>query len=154
MAEPLDDLYRDIVMDHYRNPRGKRKLPEADFRNEGKNPMCGDEIEMQVKLNGDRIEDVHIGCVGCAISVSSASMLAEVIKGKSVGEVREIARRGKAVLRGEPGPGGIDIVDLEVLEGIKKFPVRVKCALLSWTTLMDGLDSFELTEKPTVSTTE
>ena len=143
MSDMLDELYRDVIMDHYRNPRGKKKLAEADIHNEGKNPSCGDELEMDLKIKDGIIEDVHVGCVGCAISVSSGSMLAEIIKGKSIDEVRRIADVVKKLVKGEsvPEDAGIELGDLEALEGIKKFPVRVKCALLSWTTLIDSIET-------------
>lgn len=144
MSEMIDELYRDVIMDHYRNPRGRKKLDKPDLHNEGKNPSCGDEIEMDLKISDGRIEDVHVGCVGCAISVSSGSMLSEVIKGRSIDEVKKIAEAVKKMLTGEPVPEdiGLDIGDLEALEGVKNFPVRIKCALLSWTTLIDSLESY------------
>ncbi len=154
MNEQLDELYRDIIMDHYRNPRGKRKLDKVDIKNEGKNPVCGDEIEMQVELEDDKVKDIHVGCMGCAISVSSGSILAEMVKGKSLSEVKKIAETVRALLRGERVPDDIDVGDLEVLEGIKQFPVRVKCALLSWTTLVDALESYEKGKEVEFSTTE
>jgi len=126
MTENLDDLYRDIIMDHYKYPRGKKRLDEADVTSEGKNPVCGDEIEMMLKLKGDKIDDVSIECLGCAISVASGSMLADTIRGKSISEVKKIA----AAI------------------------VRIKCALLSWTTLMEGLENWENGKKSSVASTE
>ncbi len=143
VSDRLDEMYRDVIMDHYRHPRGKRKLDKADIQNEGKNPVCGDEIELQLKLDGDKVEDIHIGCVGCAVSVSSGSMLAEIIKGKSIEEVKKIAETVKKILKGEEPSEDIDLGDLEALEGVRNFPVRIKCALLSWTTLIDALDQYE-----------
>lgn len=155
MNDALDSLYREVVLDHYKNPRGKKKLAHVDIKNEGKNPMCGDEIEVEVELDGDRVKDLSVSCAGCAISVASGSMLYEVIKGKSLDEVKKIARIVKAMLKGEEySTDGIDLGDLDVLEGVRKFPVRIKCALLSWTTLVDALEGMENGKKASVSTTE
>ncbi|MBD3168001.1 MAG: SUF system NifU family Fe-S cluster assembly protein [candidate division Zixibacteria bacterium] len=156
MSDMLDELYRDVIMDHYRNPRGKKKLDKSDIHSEGKNPSCGDELEMDLQIKDGIIEDVHVGCVGCAISVSSGSMLAEVIKGKSIDEVKKIAEVVKKMLKGEPIPDDIEIEmgDLDALEGVKKFPVRIKCALLSWTTLIDSIDTVADNKERAFSTTE
>jgi nitrogen fixation NifU-like protein len=154
MPEPLDDLYRDIIMDHYRYPRGRKKLEDADVRNEGQNPVCGDEIELSLKLNDDRVEDVSVECMGCAISVASGSMLVDAIKGKPLSEVKRIAMAVKAILKGESTRGDIDMGDLDALAGVKNFPVRIKCALLSWTTLVDGIEALEKGAETKVTSTE
>ncbi|PJA27794.1 MAG: SUF system NifU family Fe-S cluster assembly protein [candidate division Zixibacteria bacterium CG_4_9_14_3_um_filter_46_8] len=154
MSEALDALYRDILMDHYRNPRGKRKLLNPEIHNHGENPLCGDELEMEIKIDGDRVADIYVSCAGCAVSVSSGSMLAEIIKGKSLAEVKRIARAVKAMLTGGEVIDEIELGDLEVLEGVKKFPVRVKCALLSWATLVNSLESYEHGLETKVSSTE
>jgi len=154
MPDPLDALYRDVLMDHYHNPRGRKKIEEPDVHNEGKNPACGDEIEMELKINGDTIEHIHVGCTGCAISVSSGSMLADIVEGKSLPEVRRIAGIVKAMLVGDQLPDDVNLGDLKALEGVRKFPVRVKCALLSWTTLVDSLQVYENGSHAQVSTTE
>jgi len=144
MNDKLDNLYRDILMDHYKFPRGNKPLPMANLENEGHNPSCGDDIVMRFKLDGDKIEDVSVDCMGCAISVASGSMLAEIVKGKSIKEVLKIAKIVKAMLKGEDISSeidGIDLGDIEALKGVNKFPVRIKCALLSWTTMMDALEA-------------
>ncbi len=142
MNENLETLYREVIMDHFRDPRGKKKLSELDVKNEGYNPVCGDEVEVEVKLDGEIVKDLSVSCAGCAISVASGSMLYEVIKGKSVEEVKKIAGVVKALLKGEKhDTSGIDLGDLEVLEGVRQFPVRIKCALLSWVTLVEALDA-------------
>lgn len=150
----IDDLYRDIVMDHYKSPRGKAEIKGADIVNEGKNPVCGDEIEVSVRVDGGRIDDISVQCMGCAISVASGSMLAETIKGKSIDEVRKIAGVVKAILKGEKPHDEIELGDLEALEGVNKFPVRIKCALLSWSTLMEGLEAWENHKQVAATTTE
>ncbi|OGC90793.1 MAG: SUF system NifU family Fe-S cluster assembly protein [candidate division Zixibacteria bacterium RBG_16_53_22] len=154
MPEPLDELYRDIIMDHYRYPRGRKKLENADMRNEGQNPVCGDEIELSLKLDDGRVDEVSVECMGCAISVASGSMLVDAIKGKSLQEVRRIAAAVKAILKGEPLPEEVEMGDLEALAGVKNFPVRIKCALLSWTTLIDGIEALEEGVVANVTSTE
>ncbi|UCC79054.1 MAG: SUF system NifU family Fe-S cluster assembly protein [Candidatus Zixiibacteriota bacterium] len=154
MSENLDSLYRDIIMEHYKYPRGKKKLEDPDVTSEGKNPVCGDEIGMKVKLKDGKIEDISIDCLGCAISVASGSMLADAIKGKSIEEVKRIASAIKAILKGEKPDEDFDLGDLEALEGVSKFPVRIKCALLSWTTLVEGLETWESGKKSEIATTE
>lgn len=154
MSEPLDDLYRDIVMDHYKFPRGRKQLVEPDIRNEGQNPVCGDEISVAIKLDNEVIQDVAVECMGCAISVASGSMLAETIKGKTLDEVKMIAAAVKAILKGEPLAAELEMGDLEALAGVKNFPVRIKCALLSWTTLIDGIEALGREEPLKASSTE
>ncbi|MDH3753420.1 MAG: SUF system NifU family Fe-S cluster assembly protein [Acidimicrobiia bacterium] len=155
----LEDLYREIILDHYRSPRNRGELetPPA-HRSEGFNPLCGDEVVVYVDVDDERvINDVRIGGQGCSISQSSASMMSAAIKGKTVEEAREITRAFKAMmsiheheLGGEVGSGEIDgeiaLGDLEALRGVVKFPVRIKCATLSWNTLTQGLD--EVTAEP------
>ena len=154
MTEHLDDLYRDILMEHYRFPRGKKRLEHPDITHEGQNPTGGDEIEISLELEGDQVKDISVSCVGCAISVASGSMLAEIIKGKSLPEVKRIATIIKAMLKGEEIPEHLDLGDLEALQGVKKFPVRIKCALLSWTTLVDAIEATEKKQEAKVSSTE
>jgi nitrogen fixation NifU-like protein len=134
-------MYRDVVLDHYRSPRGKKKLEHCDCRNEGQNPVCGDEISLCLALEGDRIVDVAADCRGCSISVASASMMAELLPGKSIGETHQLLDTFKGMMHGTPPPADLEIGDLDALEGVQKFPVRVKCALLAWTTLEEALKS-------------
>jgi nitrogen fixation NifU-like protein len=155
MNEAIDALYRDVILDHYRNPRGKHKLQHVHVHNEGKNPVCGDEVEVDVELDGDKIKDLSVSCAGCAISVASGSMLYEVIKGKTLAEVKKIAGIVKALLKGEEFDAeGIDLGDLDVLEGVNQFPVRIKCALLSWVTLVDALEHPDRANVTVISSTE
>jgi nitrogen fixation protein NifU and related proteins len=154
MPEPLDDLYRDIIMDHYRFPRGRKVLEAPDIKNEGQNPVCGDQIEVSLKVNGETVEEIAVDCAGCAISVASGSMLADIIKGKTISEIKIIAGAIKALLKGEEPPKEIELGDLEALAGVQKFPVRIKCALLSWTTLVDAIEALERGKVAEVSSTE
>ena len=143
MSEPLDDMYRDIILDHYRSPRGKKPLEKADVTSDGSNPSCGDEIFLQVELDNGTIKDIHVDCRGCAISVASASMLAEVIKGKSIEHAKKIAEVVKKMLKGEDTDIPDDLGDLDALRGVRNFPVRIKCALLAWVTFVEGLKNHE-----------
>ncbi len=156
----LEDLYREIILDHYRNPRNRGELdaPPA-HRVEGFNPLCGDEIIVYLDVDSDRIADIRIAGQGCSISQSSASMMSSAVKGRTTEEARAVTRAFKAMmsihessLDGEPdglvggadgsggGDGDVKLGDLEALRGVVKFPVRIKCATLSWNTLAQGLD--------------
>jgi nitrogen fixation NifU-like protein len=143
---PLDEIYRDVVLDHYRSPRGRKELADADAQGEGQNPLCGDEVSLRIQFDGDRIKDVAVNGQGCSISVASGSMLAELLPGRTRAEAVRILKAFKAMMRGEPMPEGLDMGDLDALQGVQKFPVRVKCALLAWTTLEDALGAEGETE--------
>ena len=143
MSDPLDELYREIILDHYRAPRGKKPIPKVDITSDGQNPSCGDEIAVQVTMDDGTVMDVHVNCKGCAISIASGSMLAEYTKGKSLDEVRRIAEAVKKMLKGEEAEIPEDLDDLDALKGVRKFPVRIKCALLAWMTLIEGLKNYE-----------
>jgi nitrogen fixation NifU-like protein len=152
----LEDLYREIILDHYRNPRNRGELPVPPaHRVEGFNPLCGDEVVVYVDVEDGRITDVRIGGQGCSISQSSASMMSAAVKNKTLPEVRSLIRAFKGMmsiheqrLDGEDGaPDGdepeVKLGDLEALQGVVKFPVRIKCATLSWNTLAQALDEDE-----------
>jgi nitrogen fixation NifU-like protein len=155
----LEDLYREIILDHYRNPRNRGELPTPPaLRVEGFNPLCGDEIVVYLIVEDDVVTDLRIGGQGCSISQSSASMMSSAVKGKSVAEARATVRAFKAMMSiheqrldgdedGDSETGGsqpdIKLGDLEALQGVVKFPVRIKCATLSWNTLTQGLDELE-----------
>ena len=143
MSGSLDEMYRDIILDHYRSPRGHEPLPMADFSTGGHNPSCGDELKLAVKIEDDKVKDIYIDCKGCAISTASGSMLAEVLKGKSVAEAKKIAAIVRGMLKGEDVEIPEDLGDIDALEGVKKFPVRIKCALLAWVTFMEGMENYE-----------
>jgi len=153
----LEDLYREIILDHYRNPRNRGELPTPPARKvEGFNPLCGDEIVVYLDVEDGKVADLRIGGQGCSISQSSASMMSAAVRGKSVEEARALIRAFKAMmsiheskLDGEPeaetsAPDPeVKMGDLEALQGVVKFPVRIKCATLSWNTLQQGLDEAE-----------
>ena len=145
----LEDLYREIILDHYRTPRNRGELAPPAVRAEGHNPLCGDEITVYLQLDGDVVTDVKVGGQGCSISQSSASMMTQAIKGQPVAEVRALVRRFKGMMSiedaaGESADGDaaaeLPLGDLEALQGVVKFPVRIKCATLAWNTLLDALD--------------
>ncbi len=145
---PMDALYREVVLDHHRHPRGSQPLERYDVQASGLNPSCGDEVILQARFDGDRIEAVGVLSQGCAISTSSGSMMAELIEGRTVAEAEQLADRFKSVMHGNEFPTNIDLGDLEALEGVKKFPVRIKCALLPWVTLLDAILAYHQGREP------
>lgn len=139
MQEPqFDDFYREVILDHYRKPRNRGELPEATYRLEGVNPVCGDEIHLDLIIDGSTIGDVSFWGQGCSISQSSASMLTDRLKGSTVEEAGRVLGKVRAMLIDGALPDS-ELGDLQALEGVAKLPVRVKCALLSWNVLQDGL---------------
>src|SRR3954452_20278836 len=155
----LEDLYREIILDHYRNPRNRGELavPPA-HRVEGFNPLCGDEVVIYIDVEDGKVADVRIDGQGCSISQSSASMMSAAVKGKSLAEIAALTRSFKAMMsihettiggdgteiEIDPAEGAVDgdgtkLGDLEALRGVVKFPVRIKCATLSWNTLAQGI---------------
>ncbi|MBK5333970.1 MAG: SUF system NifU family Fe-S cluster assembly protein [Ilumatobacteraceae bacterium] len=143
----LEDLYREIILDHYRTPRNRGELPPPAAHAVGHNPLCGDEIDVYLEVENDIITDVKVGGQGCSISQSSASMMSQAVKGHSVAEVRALVRRFKGMMSieedapdDEQAPDAeIKLGDLEALQGVVKFPVRIKCATLAWNTLIEAL---------------
>ena len=142
----LEDLYREIILDHYRSPRNRGELPPPANKAEGHNPLCGDEITVFVQVDGDLVSDVKVSGQGCSISQSSASMMSQAIKGKSLDEVRALVHRFKVMMSIEEDADdaaqpAVKLGDLEALQGVVKFPVRIKCATLAWNTLVEALES-------------
>jgi nitrogen fixation NifU-like protein len=155
----LASLYREVVLDHHRDPRGAHPLERVDAESHGTNPVCGDDVTVQLALDGERIEDVGVCSQGCAISVASGSMLAELLVGRSQAEAERIAHALQRLLRGESerlrldasagaeherdlgslSAMDADLGDLEALAGVRQFPARIKCAALPWVTLLDAL---------------
>lgn len=138
----LDDLYREVILDHYTRPRNKGTLDDPDITVEGANPLCGDELSIYVKLAGGKISAVRFVGRGCSISQASASMMTEQIKGKSLEEAKSLVGRFKAMMHGAPAHED-ELGDLMALQGVRKFPVRIKCATLAWVALDQGVDEFE-----------
>lgn len=145
----LEDLYREVILDHYRSPRHRGHLASPDATAQGANPLCGDEITIELNLSGDVVTDVAIDGQGCSISQSSASMMAEAIKGKTLTEVADLVSKFRNMMSIEESSGpdldperpGAVLGDLEALQGVRQYPVRIKCANLSWTTLVEALES-------------
>lgn len=137
----LDELYQEIILDHYKSPRNCGRLEDPDIAHRGYNPLCGDEVELSLIVRDNRVADVRYQGRGCSISQASASMMTEAIKGKSLDEVKEVIDQFKGVMldRNAEPVEGTELGDLEALQGVKKYPVRIKCALLSWNTLSEGL---------------
>ena len=139
----LEDLYREIILDHYRTPRNRGELDPPALSADGHNPLCGDEIRISVAVQDGVVTDVRFSGSGCSISQSSASMMTSAIKGKPVEQVKSIVRRFKQMMTIDEEDSEIDesinLGDLEALQGVVKFPVRIKCATLSWNTLLDAL---------------
>ena len=132
----LKDLYRDIIVDHNRHPRNFREMADADRQADGFNPLCGDRLTVYVKLDGERIVDVSFHGSGCAISVASASLLTESVKGRSVAEAETLfGRMHELLTRDDSGVDVESLGKLGALSGVREFPARVKCASLCWHTL-------------------
>lgn len=131
-----DDLYKEVILDHFENPRNYGELTIFTHKEKGANPLCGDELELFVDLHGETITDISFHGKGCSISQSSGSMMTELVKGKSKSEVMEIMQKFKrSILEDKQETFTEDEGDLESLLGVKKYPVRVKCAVLAWNTL-------------------
>jgi nitrogen fixation NifU-like protein len=160
----LEDLYREIILDHYRSPRNRGELPVPPAHKvEGFNPLCGDEVVLYLDVDPetDTVHDVTIAGQGCSISQASTSMMSAAVKGKPLSEVRQLIRAFKALmsiheskLEGDGDDGsdlaaelaGVRLGDLEALQGVVKFPVRIKCATLAWNTLQQALDETAQTQ--------
>lgn len=137
----LKDLYRDIIVDHNRKPRNFGKLEPADARADGHNPLCGDRLTLYVKLDGERISAAKFEGSGCAISVASASLLTEAVRGKSKAEVHALFEDVHALLtKPDARVDSARLGKLAALAGVREFPARVKCASLCWHTLNAALD--------------
>ena len=141
LPEPeLDDLYRELILDHYRSPRNRRALDDPKVVSEGYNPLCGDEIEVHVRLDGDVISDIGFDGHGCSISQASGSMMTEAVRGKTLEEARSLIAAFTHMMTDPDFTPPDEIGDLEAFQGVAKYPVRVKCATLAWHALQQGLD--------------
>jgi nitrogen fixation NifU-like protein len=146
----IDELYREVILDHYRNPRRRGSLEGEHIHADGENPSCGDEFALDLAVDGGTVTDAAIQGQGCSISQASGSMMADRIVGKSVAEVRELTHKFKVMMSIEEGDNPVDperpgaiLGDLEALQGVRKFPVRIKCADLPWATLEAALDKVD-----------
>ena len=136
----LDDIYKEVILDHYKNPRNKREMRDAHRSASQHNPLCGDEIQVFVHEAGGKVLDVSFVGQGCSISQSSASMMTEAVAGRTRDEVGELVGGFRGMMAGETEPDEEAFGELVALKGVVKYPVRVKCAVLSWDTLQEALD--------------
>ena len=144
----LKDLYRDVIVDHNRNPRNFRAMPDADRKAEGFNPLCGDRLTLYVKVDGDTLTSISFEGSGCAISVASASLLTESVKGRTVRQAEELFTKMHDLLTRQDVAVDVPALGkLGALSGVREFPARVKCASLCWHTLDAALH-----QQPTVTT--
>jgi nitrogen fixation NifU-like protein len=139
-----DDLYREVILDHYRSPRNQGRLDPPSVATRGSNPLCGDEVELWLAFEGGRIAAVAFEGQGCSISQASASLMTEVIRGKSAADATALLGHFRTMMAddGVPLPQDAALGDLEALQGVRRYPVRVRCALLAWNVLQEGLDLY------------
>jgi nitrogen fixation NifU-like protein len=142
----LEDLYREVILDHYRSPRNRGRLQDPDATAQGVNPLCGDDITIDLRFEDGVVAEVAVDGQGCSISQASASMMSEAIKGKTREEIDGLVSRFRMMMSldgGDPGldperPGAV-MGDIESLQGVRQYPVRIKCASLPWNTLLEAL---------------
>ena len=147
----LEELYREVILDHYRNPRNRGHLDSPTATAEGVNPMCGDELTIEVLLSDGVVSDVSVNGQGCSISQASASMMTEAVKGKTRAEIDDLVSKFRTMMAIEesddgdasdvldPERPGATLGDIEALQGVRQYPVRIKCASLGWNTLLEAL---------------
>jgi nitrogen fixation NifU-like protein len=140
----LNDLYQEVILDHNKRPRNFRVIETPSHRAEGFNPLCGDQLSLSLRIDGETITDVAFQGSGCAISKASASLMTDAIKGKSIGEANALFQRFHSMVTTPPAESVENMGKLSVLAGVREFPVRVKCASLAWHTLKAALDRKEL----------
>ncbi|HJT38270.1 MAG TPA: SUF system NifU family Fe-S cluster assembly protein [Actinomycetota bacterium] len=143
----LDDLYREVILDHYRSPRNKRHIDAGGIDVHRNNPLCGDDITVHVVVDENGVAtDAAFEGQGCSISQASASMLTEQIRGKKVDEIEGLVLEFRKMMAGEEGPTEDALGDLVALKGVVKYPVRIKCAVLAWDALQEGISQYEKTQ--------
>jgi nitrogen fixation NifU-like protein len=147
----INDLYRDVILDHNRHPRNFGALDAPDASVEGYNPMCGDRLTLRLKMSGDRIADIRFEGQGCAISTASASLMTEAVKGKNRAEALALFSRVHRLLTDDEAPGE-ELGKLAALSGVREYPARVKCASLCWHTLASALSASDPGHLGAVST--
>jgi nitrogen fixation NifU-like protein len=139
----LDELYKEVILDHYRSPRNRGKLEPNDVDLHRDNPLCGDEVHLYAQIEDGRLTAIAFEGKGCSISQASTSMMTEKVKGVTVEEAEELARQFKGMMQGEATVDAGKLGDLAALQGVQKYPVRIKCALLGWNTLLEGIKSYK-----------
>lgn len=139
MTGDLRDLYQEVIFDHYKRPRNRGALDDASHRAEGHNPLCGDHVTIDLKVDDGIVRDVRFEGAGCAIATASASLMTEALKGRRLEEVEALFRGFHDMVTDAPASASPDLGKLEVLAGVREFPARVKCATLAWHTLKAAL---------------
>lgn len=139
----LDDLYKEVILDHYRKPRNRGRIDEAEVHLHRDNPLCGDEIDLFIDIQDGKVSNVSFEGKGCSISQASISMMTEKLKGMSVDDAQELSNIFKQMMQGEEPKDEDGLGDLVALKGVQKYPVRIKCALLGWNTFIDGVKAFK-----------
>lgn len=135
----LEELYQEIILDHYRRPRNRGRIDPADLQAHDSNPLCGDEVTVTARLADGKIADIKFDGHGCSISTASASIMTQKLMGKTLPEAAAFIEQFQKMMRGDAPFGGKEMGDLKALEGVLKFPVRVKCATLAWHTAAKGI---------------
>ena len=135
----LDDIYKEVILDHYKNPRNKRELPGAELQCHANNPLCGDEITVFAHVDDGSVAEVTFEGAGCSISQSSASMMTEAVTGRAVPDALKLAADFRSMMAGEVDPSEEEFGDLVALKGVVQYPIRIKCAVLAWDVLQDAL---------------
>ena len=135
----LDDIYKEVILDHYKSPRNKRELPGAELKCTANNPLCGDEITVFAHVDDGTVAEVTFQGAGCSISQSSASMMTEAVGGVSIDDARRLAGEFRGMMAGDVEPDEQEFGDLVALKGVVKYPIRIKCAVLAWDVLQDAL---------------
>lgn len=147
----LEDIYREAIMDHYARPRNRGTLEHPVIAHHGHNPTCGDDIDIHVALDGDRIDEVRFSGRGCSISQASASMMTMALKGKTLPEAKALLQKFLSMIKGEPGPYK-ELGELQALQGIARLPARTKCASLAWHTIESGIAQYEANQAKDTTT--
>jgi len=143
MSSNLDALYRRVIMDHYKKPRNRGILEDGSHTINMNNPTCGDRIQLTFKVENGIVEDARFEGEGCSISMSSASMMTQAIKGKKVEDALQLSQIFSDMMLGKEPDDSIDLGDIEALQGVSKFPARIKCATLAWKAMEKGLKEEE-----------
>ncbi|MED4934277.1 Fe-S cluster assembly sulfur transfer protein SufU [Heyndrickxia coagulans] len=141
MSSNLDALYRSVIMDHYKNPRNRGSLEDGSLTVDMNNPTCGDRIHLTMKVEGGLIRDAKFTGEGCSISMASASMMTQAVKGKTVDKALKLSHIFSEMVQGKDYEESEDLGDIEALHGVSKFPARIKCATLAWKAMEKGVRS-------------
>ncbi|OXS61384.1 Fe-S cluster assembly sulfur transfer protein SufU [Rossellomorea vietnamensis] len=139
----LDQLYRQVIMDHYKNPRNKGSLEDGSFTIDMNNPTCGDRIHLTLKVEDGVVQDAKFDGEGCSISMASASMMTQAVKGKEIEKALKLSKIFSDMMQGNEYDDDVDLGDIEALQGVAKFPARIKCATLAWKAMEKGVQEEE-----------